>query len=85
MKNLWPEPEDPRPGDAEKDQLENDLHARVCKGEISLADSQKCIASNSVGCRKKYLRSGIISEVPVSSGIHVLLKLASPVLLFASS
>jgi hypothetical protein len=33
MKNLWPQPDDPRPGDAEKDSLENDLHTRVCKGE----------------------------------------------------
>ena len=55
MKNLWPEPDDPRPGQAEKDSLENDLHARVCKGEISLADAQKCIASNWVKCWKKYV------------------------------
>jgi hypothetical protein len=55
MKNLWPQPDDPRPGDAEKDSLENDLHARVCKGEISLADAQKCIASNWVECWEKYV------------------------------
>lgn len=55
MKNLWPQPDDPRPGDAEKDSLEDDLHARVCKGEMSLADAQKCIASNWVGCWEKYV------------------------------
>jgi hypothetical protein len=55
IKNLWPQPDDPRPGDAEKDSLENDLHARVCKGEISLDDAQKCIASNWVGCWEKYV------------------------------
>jgi hypothetical protein len=55
MKNLWPQPDDPRPGDAEKDSLENDLHARVCKGEMSLADAQKCIVSNWVECWEKYV------------------------------
>jgi hypothetical protein len=55
IKNLWPQPDDPRPGDAEKDSLENDLHARVCRGEISLADAQKCIASNWVECWEKYV------------------------------
>jgi hypothetical protein len=55
IKNLWPQPDDPRPGDAEKDQLENDLHAHVCKGGISLADAQKCISSNWVECWEKYV------------------------------
>jgi hypothetical protein len=55
MKNLWPQPDDPRPGDGEKDQLENDLHARVCKDNMPLADAQKCIASNWVECWKKYI------------------------------
>lgn len=55
IKNLWPEPTDPRPGDLEKDSLENDLHERVCKGEMSLADAQKCIASDWVDCWKKYV------------------------------
>ena len=55
IKNLWPQPDNPRPGDGEKDQLENDLHARVCKGELSLADAQRCIASNWVDCWKKYV------------------------------
>ncbi len=34
IKNLWAQPNDPRPGDAEKDQLENTLHRLVCKGEM---------------------------------------------------
>jgi hypothetical protein len=36
MKNLWPEPDAPRPDWAEKDQLENELHAEVCAGKIPL-------------------------------------------------
>jgi len=55
LKNLWPQPDDPRPGDAEKDQLENELHHLVCAGKLSLADAQKCIASNWVECWEKYV------------------------------
>ena len=46
LKNLWPQPDDPRPGSAEKDQLENELHEQVCAGRMTLADAQHCIASN---------------------------------------
>jgi hypothetical protein len=58
MKNLWPQPYsctlkamcgatyDPRPGAAEKDQLENELHRLVCHDKLTLADAQRCIASN---------------------------------------
>jgi hypothetical protein len=58
VKNLWPQPYscaqkalcgtnyDPRPGAGEKDELENELHGEVCKGGMSLADAQHCIASN---------------------------------------
>ena len=54
IKNLWPQPDDPRPGAAEKDQLENTLHRLVCAGQIPLAEAQQCIASDWVGCWKKY-------------------------------
>jgi hypothetical protein len=46
IRNLWPQPDAPRPGWAEKDQLENELHAEVCAGKMPLADAQRCIASN---------------------------------------
>lgn len=46
VKNLWPQPADPRPGSFEKDSLEDDLHEEVCAGKMSLAEAQKCIASN---------------------------------------
>jgi hypothetical protein len=55
IKNLWPQPNKPRPGDHEKDQLENTLHKLVCKGEMPLADAQRCIASNWVTCWQKYV------------------------------
>jgi len=37
-RNLWPEP---YPRAAEVDSFENDLNAKVCSGEISLADAQQ--------------------------------------------
>jgi hypothetical protein len=55
IKNLWPQPQDPRPGSFEKDSLEDDLHAQVCAAKMSLADVQKCISSNWVECWKKYV------------------------------
>jgi hypothetical protein len=63
IKNLWPQPGDPRPGWDEKDQLENELHAEVCAGKMPLAAAQQCIASNWVECweetRSTRVRSGV--------------------------
>jgi hypothetical protein len=58
IKNLWPQPDDVRPGWPEKDQLENELHTQVCSGKTSLTEAQKCIASNWVDCWKKYVLPG---------------------------
>ena len=55
LKNLWPQPDDPRPGDAEKDQLENELHHLVCSGKMPLAVAQKCIEPNWVECWERYM------------------------------
>jgi hypothetical protein len=44
--NLWPEAAEPRPGFHEKDRVENELHDRVCKGTMTLADAQRTIAGN---------------------------------------
>ena len=44
--NLWPEAANPTPGFHQKDAFENELHAKVCAGTISLAEAQKEIASN---------------------------------------
>lgn len=59
LKNLWSQPNDPRPVDAEKDGLENELHRLVCAGKMPLADAQKCIASNWVECGEKYVVPGL--------------------------
>ena len=37
-RNLWPEP---RPRADEVDRIENELNAKVCSGELSLADAQR--------------------------------------------
>jgi hypothetical protein len=37
-RNLWPEP---YPRASAVDRIENELHDRVCRGELSLADAQK--------------------------------------------
>jgi hypothetical protein len=37
-RNLWPEP---YPRAAEVDRIENDLNAKVCSGELSLAEAQR--------------------------------------------
>jgi len=55
LRNLWPQPDLPKPGDAEKDQLENTLHRLVCKGTLSLADAQKCIATDWPKCWVTYV------------------------------
>lgn len=44
--NLWPEAASPKPGFHEKDQVENYLHNQVCKGNITLAEAQREIATN---------------------------------------
>jgi hypothetical protein len=59
MKNLWPEPYGPtRPGAGEKDSLENELHERVCRGKMPLAEAQTCIATNWIQCWEKYVVPG---------------------------
>ncbi len=55
VKNLWPQPRDPRPGCFEKDNLEDTLHEMVCRGELSLPDAQKCIVTDWVKCWQKYV------------------------------
>jgi len=54
VKNLWPQPYEPRPGAHEKDALENFLHAQVCAGKIPLADAQTEIATDWYAAYQKY-------------------------------
>lgn len=49
IENLWPQPYVPKPGAREKDTVENDLHKRVCAGQISLKKAQSIIAKNWLG------------------------------------
>ncbi|MDB4978910.1 MAG: hypothetical protein JWM56_1096 [Candidatus Peribacteria bacterium] len=46
IRNLWPEPAEPRPGFHEKDVVENYLHNQVCRGILSLSQAQEQIRSN---------------------------------------
>jgi len=46
VKNLWPQPYEPRPGAHEKDAVENWLHREVCSGRIPLAKAQHDIATD---------------------------------------
>lgn len=46
VKNLWPQPYEPRPGAHEKDKLENALHAEVCAGKVALQEAQRAIATD---------------------------------------
>jgi len=44
--NLWPEPYAEPNGARDKDKVENALHAKVCSGQVALADAQNAIATN---------------------------------------
>jgi hypothetical protein len=55
IKNLWPQPDMPKPGAGEKDSLENVLHGLVCNGTLTLTDAQHCIASDWVKCWETYV------------------------------
>ncbi|SRR6266496_2536814 len=61
--NLWPEMAEYRshgvhfaPGFHVKDQLENELHRRVCRGKMGLPEAQACIAKNWVQCYDRIIR-----------------------------
>ncbi len=46
IKNLWPEPAEPRPGFHEKDKVENYLHDQVCSGKETLVQAQQEIKTD---------------------------------------
>ena len=53
VKNLWPQMakySDGSPGFHVKDKLENELHRKVCAGEMQLSDAQACLARNWISC-----------------------------------
>jgi hypothetical protein len=55
IRNLYPEPAEPRPGFHEKDLLENKLHDLVCGGELDLATAQQVIAVDWYAAYLKYV------------------------------
>ncbi|HEY4268223.1 MAG TPA: hypothetical protein VGM94_08540 [Galbitalea sp.] len=61
-RNLWPEPnkttlpDGTSIGSAEKDDLEDALHAKVCAGDMALADAQRLIAGNWYDAWKQLVR-----------------------------
>ncbi len=58
IRNLWPEPYHAPIWNAHvKDDLEDRLHALVCRGELDLATAQHDIAANWISAYKKYFRS----------------------------
>jgi len=46
ISNLFPEAAAPTPGFHQKDKVENYLHDQVCKGNLTLAEAQREIATN---------------------------------------
>ena len=58
IRNLWPESFRTSPWNAYvKDDLENELHRRVCAGTMNLADAQRAIANNWVVGYRHYVHS----------------------------
>ncbi|HEV7704279.1 MAG TPA: hypothetical protein VGO46_08300 [Gemmatimonadaceae bacterium] len=58
IRNLWPESFRTTPWNAYvKDQLENELHRRVCAGEMDLEKAQQVIARNWITGYRQYVNS----------------------------
>lgn len=56
IKNLWPQSYQTKPVNANvKDRLENKLHDLMCKGQISVSEAQKAIATDWIAAYRKYL------------------------------
>ena len=51
--NLWPQSYCGTNNAHDKDKLENELHRRVCKGQMKLEDAQSCIKTDWVMCYLK--------------------------------
>ena len=63
-KNLWPEPRHVVGGwgaDA-KDQLENELHRRVCNGELPLSEAQRAMATDWIAAYKQYIGETVLQR-----------------------
>ena len=56
IKNLWPQPTDPRPGRLEKDALESVLHNRICDRSIDVLTAQHDVAIDWVAAYRTYVQ-----------------------------
>jgi hypothetical protein len=66
IRNLWPESYETEPWNAQvKDRLENELHRRVCAGEMPLAVAQRAIATDWIAAYRQYVGP---SPAPVGQG-----------------
>lgn len=54
LANLWPQPYFGKQNAHDKDRLENQLHAQVCRGSVSLAAAQHAIATDWIAALKTY-------------------------------
>jgi hypothetical protein len=52
-RNLWPQSYCGTNNAHDKDKLENELHRRVCKGQMNIIDAQACIKTDWVMCYLK--------------------------------
>lgn len=52
--NLWPQAYRGRFNAHDKDRLENQLHALVCRGALTLADAQRAIATDWIAALQTY-------------------------------
>jgi len=48
--NLWPQSYCGENNAHDKDKLENELHRRICKGQMTIIDAQMCIKNDWVMC-----------------------------------
>jgi hypothetical protein len=62
--NEWPQPRHVVGGwgaDA-KDQLEHELHRRVCHGELTLAEAQRAIATDWIAAYKRFIGATVVER-----------------------
>ena len=56
IKNLWPQPTEPRPGRLEKDALEDELHKRICNRTLDVRTAQRDVAVDWLAAYRKYVQ-----------------------------
>jgi hypothetical protein len=60
IRNLWPQPRfDTTWNSFVKDELEDDLHQSVCRGDVKLETAQHEVAANWISAYKKHFRTNI--------------------------